>query len=632
MEVGEIQMKAQEIIDTARMLMAGDKGLLAMDESNPTCNQRFARLEIPQTEEARRAYRELIVTTPDLGACISGAILYDETIRQQKKDGTTFVKALTDAGIIPGIKVDTGAKDMAGHPGEKITEGLDGLRDRLAEYSQMGARFAKWRAVIAVGDRIPSRACIEANAQALARYATLCQEAGLVPIVEPEVLMDGDHTMERCCEVTEEVLRTVFNQLYTQRVMLEGMILKPNMVLPGLNCPRQETVEEVADATVRCLLRAVPATIPGIAFLSGGQSAELASARLNAMNIRFKSQLPWALAFSFARAIQQPALEIWQGEEANVLPAQKALYHRARCNQAARRGEYTAAMEMDGRENASRGGSSAKGSVSTQWKPDIARKFVVGNWKMYTTTTDARRLAQAVVDGVGIEDRVSVVVCPPFPYLALVGEILKGSHVALGAQNLFPAKEGAFTGEVSPTMLLDLGCKYVILGHSERRHKLGESDAFINQKVRAALADGLDVIFCVGETLDEREAYQTEAVLDRQLIQGLAGLSADTLARLSIAYEPVWAIGTLGHHATPQQAQEAHAVIRRRFAQMFGEKSAQMLAIQYGGSVKPDNAAALLSQPGVDGVLIGGASLNADQFLAIVRAGIIETRTEGESA
>jgi len=363
-------MNAQKLIDTARTLVAGYKGLLAMDESNPTCNKRFAKLGIPQTVEARRAYRELIVTTPGLGECISGAILYDETIRQQKKDGTPFVKVITDAGIIPGIKVDSGAKDLAGHPGEKVTEGLDGLRERLAEYSQMGARFAKWRAVIAVGDGIPSRGCIEANAQALARYAGLCQEAGLVPVVEPEVLMDGDHTLGRCCEVTEEVLRTVFNQLYTQRVMLEGMILKPNMVLPGLTCPPQEEVkevavgeqqyqvrltdrqqdevedvDEVADATVRCLLRAVPAAVPGIAFLSGGQSAELASARLNAMNVRFKSRLPWALAFSFARAIQQPALEIWQGEEVHVLAAQQALYHRARCNRAARRGEYNAAME-----------------------------------------------------------------------------------------------------------------------------------------------------------------------------------------------------------------------------------------------------------------------------------------------
>ena len=338
-------MNVQELIDTAKALVADDKGLLAMDESNPTCNKRFAKLGIPQTEETRRAYRELIVTTPGLEESISGAILYNETIRQQKKDGTLFVKVLTDAGIIPGIKVDTGAKDLAGHPGEKITEGLDGLRDRLAEYSQMGARFAKWRAVIAVGEGIPSRGCIETNAHALARYAALCQEAGMVPVVEPEVLMDGQHTLERCCEVTEEVLKTVFSQLYIQGVTLEGMILKPNMVLPGSTCSKQEAVDEVADATERCLLRSVPAAVPGIAFLSGGQSAELASARLNAMNVRFKSRMPWALAFSFARAIQQPALEIWRGQEANVSAAQRALNHRARCNRAARRGEYSAAME-----------------------------------------------------------------------------------------------------------------------------------------------------------------------------------------------------------------------------------------------------------------------------------------------
>jgi triosephosphate isomerase len=262
--------------------------------------------------------------------------------------------------------------------------------------------------------------------------------------------------------------------------------------------------------------------------------------------------------------------------------------------------------------------------MSTHWKLDMRQKFIAGNWKMYTNAAEARRLAKAVVDGVRGEERVLVAVCPPFPYLALVGEILRGSRVALGAQNLFPEKEGAFTGEVSPTMLLDLGCKYVILGHSERRHKLGESDAFINQKVQFALTAGLDVIFCVGETLEQREANQTEAVLDRQLMQGLIGLSADALARLSIAYEPVWAIGGRGHHATPQQAQEAHAVIRRRFGQMFDEKSAQRLIIQYGGSVKPENAAALLSQHGVDGAVIGGASLNADQFLAIVQSGIGE--------
>ena len=338
-------MNTQKLTDTARTLVAGDKGLLAMDESNPTCNKRFAKLGIPQTVEARRAYRELIVTTPGLGESICGVILYDETIRQQKKDGTPFVKVITEAGIIPGIKVDAGAKDLAGHPQEKITEGLDGLRERLAEYSQMGARFAKWRAVIAVGDGIPSRGCIEANAQALARYAALCQEAGLVPIVEPEVLMDGDHTLGRCIEITEEVLRTVFDQLYIQRVMPEGIILKPNMVVPGLACLKQIELDEVTESTVRCLLRAVPAAVPGVAFLSGGQSGELASARLNAMNVRYKSRLPWALTFSFARAIQQPALEIWRGDEANVLAAQQALHHRALCNRAACRGEYDIAME-----------------------------------------------------------------------------------------------------------------------------------------------------------------------------------------------------------------------------------------------------------------------------------------------
>ena len=338
-------MNLKEIIKTAKTLVADDKGLLAIDESNPTCNKRFAAAGIPQTEEFRRSYREMIITTPGLGECISGLILYDETIRQKKKDGTLFIKAITDLGIIPGIKVDTGAKDMAGHPGEKITEGLDGLRDRLREYFQMGARFAKWRAVITIGNGIPSRGCIEANANALARYAGLCQEAGLVPIVEPEVLMTGGHTLEHCFEVTEEVLRTVFKQLYLQRVTLEGMILKPNMVLPGLACPKQETVEEVADITVECLLRAVPAAVPGIAFLSGGQSGELASARLNAMNVRFKSRLPWALAFSFARAIQQPALEIWRGKETNVSAAQQALYHRANCNRAARHGKYNDDIE-----------------------------------------------------------------------------------------------------------------------------------------------------------------------------------------------------------------------------------------------------------------------------------------------
>jgi fructose-bisphosphate aldolase class I len=338
-------MKSQTLRDTAQALVADDKGLLAMDESTPTCNKRFAALGIPQTEETRRAYRELIVTTQGLGESIGGAILCDETIRQQRSDGTPFVKVLIDAGIIPGIKVDKGAKELATHPGEKVTEGLDGLRDRLNEYSRLGARFAKWRAVITIGDGIPSWGCIHANAHALARYAALCQEAGLVPVVEPEVLMDGDHTLDQCCDVTDKVLRTVFSELFAQRVMLEGIILKPNMVLPGAACAKQATVDEVADATLSCFLRAVPAAVPAIAFLSGGQSAELASARLNAMNVKFKLRLPWAFAFSFARAIQQPALELWKGQEANVLAAQQVLYHRAHCNHAARRGEYNAGME-----------------------------------------------------------------------------------------------------------------------------------------------------------------------------------------------------------------------------------------------------------------------------------------------
>lgn len=340
-------MNTQLLSDTARAMVADDKGLLAMDESHSTCDKRFAELHIPETEEARRAYRELLITTAGLGESISGVILFDETIRQHRRDGTPFIKLITEAGMIPGIKVDTGAKQMAGHPGERITEGLDGLRERLREYSEMGARFAKWRAVIAAGDGIPSRSGLEANAHALARYAALCQEVGLVPIVEPEVLMDGDHCMERCLTVTEEALRNVFIQLNCQRVMLEGIILKPNMVLPGLMCPEQDSDEMVANATVGCFLRTVPAAVQGIAFLSGGQTAQLASARLNAMNVQFKSRAPWALSFSYGRALQQPAMEIWQGREANVKSAQRALLHRVRCNRAARRGEYTPAMEMD---------------------------------------------------------------------------------------------------------------------------------------------------------------------------------------------------------------------------------------------------------------------------------------------
>jgi len=338
-------MNIDTLTQTTAAMMADGKGLLAMDESHGTCNKRFAALGIPQTEEMRRKYRELIVTAPDLGKYVSGAILYDETIRQSKADGTPFAKALVDADIIPGIKVDAGAVDLAGFPGEKITEGLDALAGRLAEYRSMGARFAKWRAVIAIDTGIPTQACIEANAHVLARYAGICQAADIVPIVEPEVLMDGDHSLAQCAAVTLQVLHTVFDQLDTLRVVPEGMILKPNMVLPGAKAADQSSVDEIADTTVKCLLRHVPAAVPGVAFLSGGQPALEASARLNAMNARWKSRMPWALTFSYSRAIQQPALEIWRGEDANVEAAQQALLHRARCNAAARRGEYTEAVE-----------------------------------------------------------------------------------------------------------------------------------------------------------------------------------------------------------------------------------------------------------------------------------------------
>jgi fructose-bisphosphate aldolase class I len=346
LEVGRSAVIFRDLCDMAARLVADNKGLLAIDESNATCNKRFAVHGIPQTEEMRRAYRELILTTPGLSASISGAILYDETIHQATTSCIPFVRVLTDAGIIPGIKVDIGVQDLAGHPGEKVTEGLDGLRTRLQHYSKIGARFAKWRAVFVLEDSLPTKGCIEANAQALARYAALCQEAGLVPIVEPEVLMDENHSLERCASVTEDVLRTVFKHLHMQGVLLEGMILKPNMVLPGTNASGQPSAEEVAEATLRCLLRAVPAAVPGIAFLSGGQSPELASARLNAMNAKSRRQAPWQLSFSFARAIQQPALAIWGGRAENVLAAQTSLDRRARLNRAAVQGYYDTTMEV----------------------------------------------------------------------------------------------------------------------------------------------------------------------------------------------------------------------------------------------------------------------------------------------
>jgi fructose-bisphosphate aldolase class I len=336
-------MKDDNLQSIAKRLVAPGKGILAADESLPTIEKRFKSINLPSTEENRRAYREVLFTTKGVGEFISGVILFDETIRQKTKDGRPFVQALEEQGIIPGIKVDKGAKAMANFPGEKITEGLDGLRDRLKEYRGLGARFAKWRAVITIGEGIPTQTCIDANAEALARYAALCQEGELVPIVEPEVLMDGSHTIERHFEVTERTLRSVFRALAEHRVALEGMLLKPNMVLSGKECPQQASVQEVAEATVRCMKRVVPAAVPGLVFLSGGQTDQQATEHLNAMNRL--PDLPWQLSFSYGRALQAPVLKAWQGDAANVAAAQQAFYHRAWCNSKARFGDYTEAME-----------------------------------------------------------------------------------------------------------------------------------------------------------------------------------------------------------------------------------------------------------------------------------------------
>jgi fructose-bisphosphate aldolase, class I len=336
-------MSTQDLAATARALAAPGKGILAADESSGTIEKRFDSIHVESTEENRRAYRELLFTTDGMGEFISGVILYDETLRQRSVDGTPFAEVLAAQGIIPGIKVDNGAKPLAGFVGEKITEGLDGLRDRLAKYYELGARFTKWRAVIAIGDGIPTRGCIDANADALARFAALSQEVGLVPIVEPEVLMDGDHTIERCFEVTAETQASVFAALRRYRVRFDGMLLKPNMVVSGTGCPAQAGVREVAEATIRCLRDNVPAAVPGIMFLSGGQSDELATAHLDAMN-RLEPQ-PWQLSFSYGRALQAPALKAWKGETANVLAAKMAFYHRAKLNGAARFGRYSEEME-----------------------------------------------------------------------------------------------------------------------------------------------------------------------------------------------------------------------------------------------------------------------------------------------
>jgi len=336
---------AEETLEAiARALVAPGKGILAADESTGTIEKRLKSIEVESTEEKRREYREMLFTTPGLGDHISGVILYDETIRQSTKDGVPFTKVLQDAGVIPGIKVDKGAKALAGAEGETVTEGLDGLRERLAEYRELGARFTKWRAVIAIdGDKIPSAYCIHVNAHALGRFAVLSQEAGLVPIVEPEVLMDGGHTLERCYEVTEATLEAVFNELFSQRVVYEGMLLKPNMVVSGKESAQQASPEEVARATTRCFRGVVPAAVPGVVFLSGGQGDEEATANLSAMNAI--GPHPWELSFSYGRALQAPSLKAWRGDEANVQAGQEALAHRARMNGAARDGSYSAELE-----------------------------------------------------------------------------------------------------------------------------------------------------------------------------------------------------------------------------------------------------------------------------------------------
>lgn len=332
-------MSIEQLAETARAMVAPGKGIIAIDESNSTCKKRFDAVGIPCTEETRRAYRELLLTTPNLNQYISGAILFDETIRQSTRDGVPFAKYMADHGMIPGIKVDKGTHPLAGFPGELVTEGLDGLRERLAEYYKLGARFAKWRAVITIGEDMPSGTCIEANAHALARYAALCQEQGLVPMVEPEVLMDGDHDIETCYEVTEVTLRALFDALYNQNVMLEGTILKASMVVPGKDCPEQASVDEVAESTLMCLKSAVPAILPGIVFLSGGQSDEDATAHLDAMNRMGPN--PWPLSFSYGRAMQQAALKLWaQDMQGNYAKAQQTVFERAKANGLAALGQW----------------------------------------------------------------------------------------------------------------------------------------------------------------------------------------------------------------------------------------------------------------------------------------------------
>jgi len=335
-------MSREEMRRTARALVAPGKGILAADESSPTIEKRFKAIGVESTEENRRTYRDLLFTTPELGNYISGVILFDETLRQSGSNGMPFTSILKKQQIIAGIKVDKGTKALAGFPEDKITEGLDGLRERFAEYSKLGAQFSKWRAVFVVGAGTPSRTCIESNAEALGRFAALSQEAGLVPIVEPEVLMDDDQPLEAHLAVTETALSAVFQALQRHKVQLEAMLLKPNMVVPGKGCPDHASNEQIADATLTCMLRHVPAAVPGIVFLSGGQSDIEATERLNALN---RPKMPWELSFSYGRALQAPVLSAWKGRAENIPAAQAALLHRARCNSAARSGSYTAELE-----------------------------------------------------------------------------------------------------------------------------------------------------------------------------------------------------------------------------------------------------------------------------------------------
>jgi fructose-bisphosphate aldolase class I len=336
-------MAAEELNAIAGSIVADHKGVLAADESTGTIKKRFDSIGVASTEENRRAYRDLLFTAPGFEEYVGGVILYDETIRQSAADGTPFPEVLASKGVVPGIKVDTGANDLAGHPGEKVTEGLDGLRARFAEYHALGARFSKWRAVITIGDGIPTDACLHVNAHALARYAALSQEAGIVPIVEPEVLMDADNTIERCHEVTSRTLHLVFEELDRQGVALEGMLLKPNMVISGKGCPTQATAAQIAELTVDCFLRHVPAKVPGIVFLSGGQSEVEATENLNAIN---KVGGPWPLSFSYGRALQASALGAWGGDAANVDAGQDAFLHRARMNALAVAGDWSAGVEQ----------------------------------------------------------------------------------------------------------------------------------------------------------------------------------------------------------------------------------------------------------------------------------------------